>query len=113
MRIRFDREPVPRIGKKKSKDVLQKYADEHPVCELCGGENCGNEALQIHHLVGGSGRSDEANNLLRVGAFPCHRQCEGDVIEWRGKKHQPVTLEEQVAAKIKRTVSRLRGQKLV
>ncbi len=58
---------------------LAEFAASHPFCQACGADW---RPLHIHHIIGGrGGRSDEAENLLRLCHRPCHDLAEGlDVV---------------------------------
>lgn len=56
-----------KIGKIKSREALQEYADANWRCLICGAVN----RLEIHHIIGGYGRSDELTNLLML-CSDCH-----------------------------------------
>ncbi len=61
---------LPKTKPVDSRAAVAEYARTHPFCLACG---CEWRVLQTHHILGGrAGRSDEACNLIRLCAFPCH-----------------------------------------
>lgn len=65
------RESLP--GKVRKPQSVKDWARLHVSCWGCGT----NYRVETHHIVGGSGRSDEPCNLFRACAFECHPRCEG------------------------------------
>jgi hypothetical protein len=63
----------------KSRETLRNYRQLHDYCQACGIDSTRARyerwpGLEIHHLILGSGRSDEACNLL-VLCNRCHQLC--------------------------------------
>ena len=67
------REPIKSREVVHSEHARRKWASTRLRCYF-DRQNChSNVGMHTHHIVGGSGRSDEACNLIRVCAY-CHRR---------------------------------------
>lgn len=75
----------------------QWFLDSGPRCHVCGipwwqaMKERFPEALYVHHLVGGAGRSDEAANLLILCSL-CHSCYHTPPQVWRGEKWPALTM---------------------
>lgn len=45
---------------------------DRDTCYVCGGEECGNERIEVDHVVRGDNHS--LTNLACIGADPCHKR---------------------------------------
>lgn len=90
MRIVPQREPYEKLNLVRDLIAIAKWrARQKPECMICGADGLDLlNRLQVHHIAGAAGRSDEDANLLLI----C-RLCHEDVHAYR------LTLEEVLAAK--------------
>lgn len=53
----------------KSKENLRRYAENNPICQLCG-----SYGIQVHHITfRSSGGGDEDDNLISL-CYDCHNK---------------------------------------
>lgn len=63
-----------KIGIVKDDKLRRIWSAEHRRCQLCGTNESFPKWLEVHHIAGASGRSDERCNFLKLcnGAGGCH-----------------------------------------
>lgn len=66
----------------RDKSILTDYRWAHDHCQLCGRNfRRGHMRAELHHIIGGGGRSDEPCNLIMLcnGYHGCHGKVHGNL----------------------------------
>lgn len=62
-------------------EIVIAYRGEHQHCQLCGAAFQWDVRKELHHIIGGAGRSDERCNLIVLcnGYHGCHGEVHGNL----------------------------------
>jgi len=79
----------------RDREAYDLYLAQNPSCMICGRS----ANLSRHHIIGGTGRSDEPCNLIVACLLLCHLLAEGGIVKHNGKRFMPLSLGQMLSIK--------------